>query len=174
MDILIIDIAYRCSEGYAASCNVARESCQNLGILQQDCSCRCRPGTSGDHCETVHLPYNVAMHDHWYPDVARVTEAGTELISTDNNAYEVQKWDIEAPACQSVKLQFDEFALVDCDNQYVMLVTNGVDQKYCNSELAGQSVTSTGNRMRVVWASFGSPESEGFVATVSFVADPNC
>ncbi|XP_066988776.1 blastula protease 10-like [Macrobrachium rosenbergii] len=52
-DKLLANTMYPCITKWMQNCGITTNPCQNDGYVGKNCSCVCRSGTSGTHCETV-------------------------------------------------------------------------------------------------------------------------
>jgi len=177
MDAYLANMMYGCIDASVATCGEKANPCRNWGYILDDCSCRCPPGTSGDLCETIDRPYRVAQHDMFVPRSTTVVTEPREIKSSSTTDYEILKWEVVAPKCEKLKIDFSKFELdtsTDCLEQYVMITTGGKVNKYCGTDLAGKTLYSTGQAANIVWASYGSATTGGWSASVSFEEDPDC
>ena len=172
-DKQIANAMYNC----AGSCS-SPPTCQNGGFVGKTCTCVCPPNTSGSNCETLNGSYYPAI-DCGNTDM---TQPGTITTPNYPNNFPTNVvcwWVIKAPAGQRVKVTFTDMKMlysVDgvCYWDYVSLRYTGDvhtdDKQACDTELQGQSFTSTGNQFIVKFKSGNYGWYKGFSANVEFLA----
>ena len=171
-DKQIANAMYNC----AASCS-STPTCQNGGFVGKDCTCVCPPNTSGSNCETLTGSY--------YGDIdcgdINMTQPGTITSPNYPNNFPTNVvcwWIINAPAGQQVKVTVTDMKMLyrsngACPWDHLALRYSGNvhvdDQNACDSELQGQSFTSTGSQFIVQFKSGNYGWYRGFSANVEFV-----
>jgi len=180
MDMAMADKAYGCTEQYATQCGVATDYCKNLGVLRPatggGCTCACPDGTDGDTCQNVNIPYLVATYIARKP--ADTLTAPTNVQVTGSGSHVAQVKSFTAPHCKLVSVSFTAFNLDNgpsCRAAYVQLISGpGTHDKYCDTQLAGQTKVSATKNLLMVVASNNMESGHSVSADVTYVDDPAC
>ncbi|XP_038075632.1 blastula protease 10-like [Patiria miniata] len=160
-DMKLANIMFGCSD----HCNTNLQ-CQNEGYIGKDCTCVCKPGYSGTHCESFN------------PDSLGCIRKMTALTGTlESSGYPAQyqnnavcAWQIMGGAGSTISLSFEAFSLeTDATCRYDKLtVRAGTDistggQVFCGTTIPPE-IESVGNQMLVIFSSDNIITAPGFQA----------
>ncbi|KAK3884749.1 hypothetical protein Pcinc_010988 [Petrolisthes cinctipes] len=178
-DILLANLMYGCVASWESSCGKSSSSCGGEGYIGASCSCVCPPDRTGNNCQTQ-IPPPAVAEDGCTQTIT------TEKTFTSPSTYPLRcTVDIQAPACHTPVIKFTQFRLhqkITCENNQACCYHDSLELRenypntapdmYCNTDLAGQTVTS--NSQRVVLFYYKRWASAQLAADITFARVPGC
>ncbi|KAK3891266.1 hypothetical protein Pcinc_004841 [Petrolisthes cinctipes] len=178
-DILLANLMYGCVASWESCCRRSSSSCGGEGYIGASCSCVCPPDRRGNNCQ-----YRI-------PPPAVAEDGCTQKITTPKTFTSPRTnplrctVDIQAPACHTPVIKFTQFRLypkVRCANNQACCYYDSLELRvnypntapnmYCNTDLAGKTVTSKSQRVVLFyhkrWA------SAQLAADITFARVPGC
>ncbi|KAK3889784.1 hypothetical protein Pcinc_006345 [Petrolisthes cinctipes] len=178
-DILLANLMYGCVASWESCCRRSSSSCCGEGYIGASCSCVCPPDRTGNNCQTRIPPPAVAEDGC----TQKITTKKT-FTSPRTNPLRCTV-DIQAPACHTPVIKFTQFRLypkVRCANNQACCYYDSLELRenypntapnmYCNTDLAGKTVTS--NSQRVVLFYYKRWGSAQLAADITFARVPGC
>ncbi|XP_042228955.1 blastula protease 10-like isoform X2 [Homarus americanus] len=184
-DKLLANRMYNCTDKWLTACGFNSDPCNNDGYIGSNCKCVCRPGTTGNYCETIIGGYYDGLLS---PCTEVVTQPG--IITSPNFPDPYPKNEkctkiIRAPDCYLPMLKFNFFHLYPmtyscnqacCYVDILEIRVNGQEygDVYCDKDISpGDTFVSVTNEI-ILYFQTKSNLLNGWSATVSFIPIPGC